>query len=338
MPSSLEAFPLADDRYSRGIVFGFSFDEEGKAQPLPLGAAPDIAEPGPGYLWLHVNLADNRATTWLHGLDALPEEAKDVMLEAGSHDRIDIAGHVLAGAFVDMRLDFSNATEDMAQLRFILGPRFLITGRRQSLRSIEATRASILAGTAIDTPIDLFEAIVDRETDALATAATQLAQSVDRIEDRILGDQIDDEPQKLGTLRRRAVGLHRQLARLMSLFRRVEQAPASRLPSDIRAAAGRIAQRLESVNQEVVSSQDRARLLQDEVAAKMAAQTNRQLYVLSLLTAVFLPATLVTGLFGMNTKGLPWESDEHGFLLASLLAGAAALLVYVLLRRLTASR
>ncbi len=338
MPSTLDAFPLADDRYSRGIVFGFTFDHDGHGEPLPLGAAPDFAQLTTGFVWLHVNLADKRATAWLQGLASVPDEAKEVMLESGAHDRIDIEGHVVAGVFIDMRLDFSKATEEMAQLRFILGPRFLITGRRQSLRSIEATRASVLAGASMETPIDLFEAIVDREADALSAAATELAQAVDRIEDRILGDQIDDEPQKLGALRRRSVGLHRQLARLMGLFRRVEQAPASRLPAHIREAAGRIAQRLESVNQEVISCQDRARLLQDEVSAKMAAETNRQLYVLSLLTAVFLPATLVTGLFGMNTKGLPWENDDHGFLLASMLAGMAAFFVYVLLRRLTARR
>ena len=50
---------------------------------------------------------------------------------------------------------------------------------------------------------------------------------------------------------------------------------------------------------------DRAHLLQEEVTLKMAEQTNRHLEVLAIVATVFLPATLVAGVFGMNVKGLP---------------------------------
>jgi len=40
-----------------------------------------------------------------------------------------------------------------------------------------------------------------------------------------------------------------------------------------------------------------------------AQRTNRNLYFLSILTALLMPATLVTGFFGMNTGGLPFA---HG--------------------------
>ena len=79
--------------------------------------------------------------------------------------------------------------------------------------------------------------------------------------------------------------------------------------------------------------QDRARLLQDEIAARSASRTNRQLYVLSLLTALFLPATFITGLFGINVKGLPWVEAEAGAFFVTLTCIAAALLTLVLLRR-----
>jgi zinc transporter len=32
------------------------------------------------------------------------------------------------------------------------------------------------------------------------------------------------------------------------------------------------------------------------------------------LTAIFLPITLITGIFGMNVGGLPWVEDGGGFL------------------------
>jgi zinc transporter len=59
--------------------------------------------------------------------------------------------------------------------------------------------------------------------------------------------------------------------------------------------------------------------------------TNRNLYVLSIVTTIFLPMTLVTGIFGMNLGGLPEQQDPLGFwygvaIMLALGAGALFLL------------
>ena len=95
----------------------------------------------------------------------------------------------------------------------------------------------------------------------------------------------------------------------------------------------RLLQRIDGLHHDVQSVQDRARLLQDEIAARSASRTNRQLYVLSILTALFMPATFITGLFGINVKGLPWVESEAGAFFVALTCLAAALLTLVLLRR-----
>ena len=58
----------------------------------------------------------------------------------------------------------------------------------------------------------------------------------------------------------------------------------------------------------------------------------RTVIILSMMTALMMPATLVTGLFGMNTHGLPWASSPVGALIATLLAVGASAAVYVALR------
>ncbi|MGB6770250.1 MAG: CorA family divalent cation transporter, partial [Methyloceanibacter sp.] len=68
--------------------------------------------------------------------------------------------------------------------------------------------------------------------------------------------------------------------------------------------------------------------------AQRQEQTNRSLHVLAIVTTVFLPATLVTGVFGMNVAGLPLTEDKSGFVWAMVLTVGAAAFVYWLLRRL----
>ena len=52
---------------------------------------------------------------------------------------------------------------------------------------------------------------------------------------------------------------------------------------------------------------------------KSSEQTNRSLHVLAIVTTVFLPASLVAGIFGMNVGGLPLTQNIDGFLWAMVL-------------------
>lgn len=71
----------------------------------------------------------------------------------------------------------------------------------------------------------------------------------------------------------------------------------------------------------------------DEIDAKLAAETNRQLYILSALTAAFLPSALVAGLFGMNLQGIPFTDTPWGFWAAFGLSMASSGAVILYLRR-----
>ncbi len=52
--------------------------------------------------------------------------------------------------------------------------------------------------------------------------------------------------------------------------------------------------------------------LYDFYRAKVDERMNRNVYYLTLLSGIFLPLTLATGFFGMNTGGLPFTNDPNG--------------------------
>mgnify|MGYP001603617555 CR=1 FL=1 len=75
-------------------------------------------------------------------------------------------------------------------------------------------------------------------------------------------------------------------------------------------------------------------LAQDEIGARLSDETNRNVNALAVMTTLFLPPTLVTGIFGMNTSDLPLTISRHGSLWAIGLASAAAGGAYWVLRRM----
>jgi len=107
------------------------------------------------------------------------------------------------------------------------------------------------------------------------------------------------------------VRVHRQLAQIKVLFHRIEPRVAATHPA-LSAPLGDLVQKLDALENDFGSLKERSRYLQDELATKMAAITNRRLFTLSILTACLLPPTLVTGFFGMNTKDLPFQSIDGG--------------------------
>ena len=103
------------------------------------------------------------------------------------------------------------------------------------------------------------------------------------------------------------------MASVAGLFRHLEHAHHAELPEALADMAARLSNRATALHHDGEQLQARARLLQDELMAKLSEQSNQLLYFLSMMTAVLLPMTIISGLFGMNVGGIPLADSAHGF-------------------------
>ena len=251
------------------------------------------------------------------------------------HQRVTMEGDCVGGVVADLsRAGGSDPDDDAsARLHFIMGPRSLVSGRRQPVESPEAARVAAAEGARIASPVLLLETLIGYVIASIAERGTRLSDELDTIEDRILDERVRGDRRRLGPIRRDAVRLHRQLLGLRAVFHRLEEdGEDSGLDAAAIATAARLAQRLDALDRDMTLAAERSRLLQDELSARTADQSNRQLYTLSILTALFLPPTLITGVFGINTKGLPLADSEYGSWIVIGLALASAALAYAVIR------
>ena len=63
---------------------------------------------------------------------------------------------------------------------------------------------------------------------------------------------------------------------------------------------------------------------QEDLLGRLAQQQNERMYILSVVAAIFLPLSFLTGLFGMNVAGLPGTEDPFAFALTLVLMLASA--------------
>ena len=141
-----------------------------------------------------------------------------------------------------------------------------------------------------------------------------------------------DQHQALARVRKLAVRLHRQLATQRSLIHRFEREMERSGQDALQFATAKLAQRLDWLDHEMIALRDRSHLLQEEVSLRMADQTCN-LQVLAIVTTVFLPASLIAAIFGMNVGGLPFVADDSGFgWVLLLLVGVSGFVLWLLKR------
>ena len=71
------------------------------------------------------------------------------------------------------------------------------------------------------------------------------------------------------------------------------------------------AEELSAAVADSVALVERVRLLQEELTAHVNEQTNRTLFVLTVVTVLTLPMVIIPGLFGMNVGGVPFSLNEQ---------------------------
>lgn len=318
-----------------GFVWAYRFPAEGgKAIRLTNSAlAADLTE-GDGFYWLHLNLADARVPALLDTLTGLTEDAKAALTTHDTHSAITVDDQMLYGTLVDCQREFDHETADLGWLHFAISDRFIITTRLQPLRSVDRARALIEKNPAkYARPVDLFELLVTEFQRTLISIVMDLTEELNVIEDFVYDNAPRDERRRLAPVRRTVVRIHRHLRTVLALMRRAAASDDDEMPFGFEDVAGRLTARLETVDHDIYALQDRARLLHEEIDSKLSSETNRHLYILSIMTAFLLPPTLVTGFFGMNTANLPFTQGSTGTEYAIAMIIASIVLAWWLLKR-----
>lgn len=315
------------------FAWAYRFAPDGRATAFDADDSFTLEAPGEGFVWLHLSLADSRSRQWIDQSPQIPEPARHALVTADEHSQLDSGENCIWGVMADLVRDIDGATKSVGFMHFVLAEHFLVSARRHPLQAAHCARARIDAGKLTPAPAHLFENIVEHALAAIAGIVSGYVKEIEAIEDRVLDEEVHDERMTLGPIRRNCLRLHRQLEGMANVFRRLDQQIDPALPPEIRTSAARLRQKIEGLHQEVHSMQDRTRLLQEETAQKLANKTNDNLFFLTVISALLLPPTLITGMFGMNVKGMLFADSDNGYLYALALCAAASLAVFWWMRR-----
>jgi zinc transporter len=264
-----------------------------------------------GFVWLHFNLANAASGRWLRQHLDLPRDFHD-LLGLSTSTRVEASGDALLGVLNDVTF-FALEASTASTVTLYVDCRMLVSARTTPLKAVDRLRAAVKAGEPFRSPCELLAHLLRDQAEVLVHIIRDATRQVDVIEDDLMLHRAATHRPKLGALRRTLVRLQRQLApEPAALFRLLNRPPAW-VTSDDATDLRQSAEELSAAVADSVALVERVRLLQEELTAHVTEQTNRTLFVLTVVTVLTLPMVIIPGLFGMNVGGVPFSEHAGGF-------------------------
>jgi len=302
-----------------GLVCGFLFENQSPGRPITLDDALAwlaVASSGPtaGFVWLHFNLTDASAESWMKTHLPLAPEYFEALHEGSRSTRIEDASDQLVAVVNDVAFEFSFDPSEIASLWMTLNDRLAVSARTHPLRSVDRLRQAVKDGCRFDSSMALLNHLLHDQGDVLVRIVREATLQADAVEDALATGKLQPKRATLGKLRRVLVRLQRLLApEPGALFRLLRQPPPWIAPHDLDELR-QSTEEFSMVLRDLSTLQERIKLLQEEITAQVGEQTNRSVFTLTVVTVLALPINIIAGLLGMNVGGIPLADNPHGFL------------------------
>jgi zinc transporter len=215
----------------------------------------------------------------------------------------------------------------MVSIRMWLEPRRVITLRHRRAMAVDDVRASLTTGRGPTTTGDLLVELSRCLLERMAGVIDDLDDHVDALENEVLTSESGELRPRLADLRRQAISLRRHLAPQRDVMARLQNERASWLTDIDRIHLRELADRTTRYVEDLDAARERAAVTQEELNTRIAEHTNKTMYLLSIVAAIFLPLGLVTGLLGINVGGIPGTDNPWAFAIVCAMLVATALIM-----------
>jgi len=327
MPSERPAVLNFNDEVT-GLIYGFIFRP---GRPPERVSSQQVQEAyqqichSEGFIWLHVNLTHAMAEKWLKKHFTIDELFFEEIREGSRSTRIERQGNSLLAVLNDVIFNPEDSVDETSTLWVSCHPQLGVTARHKPVRLIELLYKR-LDYISINSPIELMVYLLQEQEDLLENIVRRANLYVDRIEECLLTHHVKKNRANLGRLRRMLLRCQRLLApEPTALFRLLNRPPAWIAPEVVQNFR-QFTEEFSVVLNDLIALTERIRLLQEEITSRQMEQSNRTLYVLTVITVLALPINIVAGFFGMNVGGIPLANNHHGFLLLVVIVGVFTLL------------
>ena len=183
-------------------------------------------------------------------------------------------------------------------------------------------------------PARLLYLILDTIVDLYFPAIDLYDDRIDALEDKVVAEPEPAVLQEVFALKRQLIELRRVLVGTRDATLHLQRDPESIVDAEHQPFVRDIYDHIVRLLDSVETQRDLVNNALDIYLSSVANRTNEVMKVLTVLGTAALPALAISGIYGMNLKGLPFESSPHGALLVGSVTVVFTAVLLAVLRRM----
>ena len=230
-------------------------------------------------------------------------------------------------------LDYNEARGeiDIEQLSLVLGPNYVIAFQerpgdffdplrdriRKSLGRIRKLGADYLAYAILDIIVDHYFVVLEK-----------LGEKIEMLEEVVGGNPSQETARQIHALRREMIFVRRSTWPMREVVTGLQRSESDLVRESTSVYLRDLQDHVMQVTDAVDSFRDLLNGMLDSYYATLTNRTNAVLKVLALFSAIFMPLTFITGIFGMNFVHFPELEWRYGFQGSIVLMGVVILIMF----------
>jgi zinc transporter len=263
-------------------------------------------------IWIHLDGQDPATKDFLTDRLHLSEIVASALTAVETRPRCDAIGQ---GALVNLRgrsLQDEAEADPLISIRIWTQRGCIVSVSRYMMRPVPMLRQAMLDGRVRD-PGDFVAMLSDAITDDLDPEVTNLGDELDDCELMLDARQAFALRRVVATARSQAIEYRRFVAPQRQALERLAALDCDWLESDDRLQLSEAADRFARMAEELESIRERAALMSEQITDLRGELIDTRSLWISIVALIFLPLTFLTGLLGMNVKGIPYAEEPWAF-------------------------
>jgi len=295
-----------------GILWALELDGEGGGRELSWQELRDRDEPRP--TWLHLEAASPEVRAWLASNKVLDPAALETFLSAETRPRCMRSSDGLLLFVRGVNLTPGKDPDDMISLRIALkGGLLLVSYRQERMATTHAIHDRLGAGEGPRSVNELFVALLLELTQRIQPVLDNLDDLADALEAELEAGEPKRARADLANLRQQTIALRRYLAPQRVALGALLADPPPWLGPQGLARVREVTDATLRYVEDLEALRERTAVIHDELSTRAADQLNQRMYALAMVSLVFLPLGLLTGLLGINVGGMPGAESPVAF-------------------------
>jgi zinc transporter len=299
------------------ILFSYAFNAEGKAIKLDNEKVAEELR-NEGLAWVHLDANKKSAKNWLEReVSYLDHLIMDALLEEETRPRIMKFDNGLLIILRGINLDKNAEPEDMVSIRMWIDNDRIITVQRRNMKAVFEIKNKIEAGKEIKNSGEFLYNLLYEILNITSPFLYALGEKIDLLEEKIMTTHDAKFREEILQARTQSTIFRRYLAPQKDVISKLCNTEQKWITDWAKRHFQENLDHITHMIEEVDETRERSQILHDELANALAERLNKNMYTLSIITAIFMPLTFISGVFGMNIGGVPGvgENENHAFII-----------------------